>query len=118
MTIDEFFGDAVLARALFEALAAEIERLGEASVRVGKSQVAFRRRKNVAVVWLPGKYLKPPVAPLVLTLSLPKGDDSPRWKQITRVGPKRFTHHLELHSLEDIDAQVSGWLQAAWKAAA
>ena len=117
MTVDEFFGDAVLARRLFDALAAEIERFGRASVRVSKSQVAFRRRKNIAVVWLPGKYLRPPVAPLVLTLSFPKRDASPRWKQITQVAPKRFTHHLELHALKDINAQVRGWLHAAWKAA-
>jgi predicted transport protein len=118
MTLDEFFRDASLSRKLFEALAAEIERFGKASVRVTKSQVAFRRKKNVAVVWLPGKYLKPPVAPLVLALSFPKRDDSHRWKQITQVAPKRFTHHLELHALEDIDAQVRGWLHEAWEGAA
>lgn len=118
MTLDEFFGEAELARSLFEALSREIARLGKASIRVTRSQVVLRRKKNVAVVWRPGKYLKPPAAPLVLTLSFAHRDDSPRWKQITQVAPGRFTHHLELHRIEDINAQVRAWLQAAWEAAA
>ena len=44
--------------------------MGKLTIRVTKSQVAFRRRKNVAVAWMPGKYLKASTAPLVLTLSL------------------------------------------------
>ena len=118
MTLDEFFGEAGLARSLFEAVSVEIGRFGKVSIRVTKSQVAFRRKKNVAVVWMPSKYLNPPVAPLVLTLSFAKRDDSPRWKEITEVSPNRFTHHLELHRVEDINSQVKGWLRAAWEAAA
>lgn len=118
MTLDEFFGEAKAAQNLFEALSIEIAKLGRASVRVSKSQVAFRRKKNVAVVWIPGRYLQHPQAPLVLTLSFPKRDESDRWKQITQVSPTRFTHHLELRSVKDINAQVRGWLLAAWEAAA
>jgi hypothetical protein len=71
----------------------------------------------VAVVWRPGRYLAPPVAPLVLTLSFPRKDRSPRWKQVTRVAGGRYTHHLELRRLKDIDAQVRRSLRAAWDAA-
>lgn len=71
------------------------------------------------MVWMPGRYLqRQDVAPLVLTLSLAKKDNSPRWKEVVRVAPNRFTHHLELHRLEDIDAQVKAWLQQAWESAA
>ncbi len=118
MTRDEFFGEAALASRLFDAVSVEIARFGKVSIRVTRSQIAFRRKKNVAVVWMPSKYLKAPVAPLVLTLSFAKRDDSPRWKQITQVSPTRFTHHLELHRVEDINSQVKGWLHAAWEAAA
>jgi hypothetical protein len=118
MTPGDFFGDDQVARSLFDALAKEVARFGQASVRVSKSQIAFRRRKNVAVVWMPGMYLDNPGAPLVLTLSFDKKDDSPSWKEVTRVSPDRFTHHLELRRVEDIDAQVKGWLHAAWEAAA
>lgn len=118
MTLDEFFGEAVLARRLFDALAAELAKFGKTSIRATRSQIAWRRRRNVAVVWMPGKYLRPPVAPLVLTLSFTQRDASDRWKQVTQVTPRRFTHHLELNHVEDIDAQVRGWLHAAWEAAA
>ena len=118
MTPDELFGDEKKARRIFDALAKEIGRFGKVSVRVSKSQIAFRRRKNVAVVWMPGIYLKHPSAPLVLTLSFAEKDSSPRWKEIVRVSANRFTHHLELHQVKDIDSQVKGWLHAAWEAAA
>ncbi|MCW5658479.1 MAG: hypothetical protein KIT60_12310 [Burkholderiaceae bacterium] len=118
MTLDEFFGDDLVARRLFDALAKEVARFGSANIRVSKSQVAFRRKKNVAVVWMPGSYLERPSAPLVLTLSFPKRDDSPRWKEVTQISASRFTHHLELHEVKDINAQVKGWLHAAWEAAA
>jgi hypothetical protein len=103
---------------LFNALAKEIARFGKASVRVSKSQVAFRRKKNVAVVWMPSMYLEKAASPLVLTLSFECEDKSPRWKEIVQVSPNRFTHHLELHQVKDINAQVKGWLHAAWEAAA
>lgn len=115
--IDEFFADNVTSRKLFEVLAHEVELLGETSVRVTKSQIAFHRRKSFAFAWMPGKYLKGSVAPLVLTMSFPSRDDSSRWKQITQIGPHRFTHHLELCRKEDIDEQVKAWLRAAWSAA-
>lgn len=118
MTLDEYFDEAALSRRLFEAVAQEISRFGNVRARVSKSQIAFRRRKNVAVVWMPGKYLKGPVAPLVLTLSFVEKDSSPRWKQVIQASNNRFTHHLELYRVEDIDAQVQAWLRSAWDAAA
>lgn len=33
------------------------------------------------------------------------------------VGPKRFTHHLELYRQDEVDDEVSKWLQVAWKQA-
>ena len=118
MTLDEFFGKNVQARRLFDALSEEIGLLGKFTIRVAKSQVAFRRRKNVAVAWMPGKYLKASTAPLVLTLSFDAEDPSTRWKQVTKVSERRFTHHLELHKVGELDAQVREWLKAAWAAAA
>lgn len=118
MTLDEYFGEAALARRLFDTLAQEISRFGKVRVRVSRSQIAFRRRKNVAVVWMPGKYLKGPVAPLVLTLSFTERNSSPRLKQVIQTSTNRFTHHLELYRVEDIDAEVRAWLHSAWEAAA
>ncbi len=91
-----------------------IENIGPAEIRVSKSQIAFRRRKAFAWVWMPGQYLKGKVAPLVLTLSFRRKDASPRWKEIVEPAPSRFTHHLELYSTKEVDAEVRKWLEDAW----
>ena len=117
MTIDDFFEGRASSRRLYDAIARQISAIGEISIRVSKSQIAFKRRRNVATVWVPGQYLKGDVAPLVLTLSFPKQYPSDRWKEITQISPVRFTHHLELYKASDIDAQVKGWFRAAWDAA-
>jgi hypothetical protein len=118
MTLDEYFAGRDDARAIFDAVSSAIDALGPAEVRVTKSQVAFRRRRTVAVVWTPDRYLSPErSAPLVLTLSFPRRDPSPRWKGVTAVSPGRWTHHLELRSPGDIDAEVGAWLAEAWGAA-
>jgi len=118
MTVDEFFSGKVLPEKLFQAVRAEVEAIGGASIRVTKSQIAFRRRRAFAWVWMPGRYLRGRTAPLVLTLALPWRDGSPRWKEIVEPAPGRFTHHLELNDTADIDEEVRGWLRAAWEAAA
>jgi hypothetical protein len=65
---------------------------------------------------MPGQYLRGKTAPLVLTLSFPGRNVSPRWKEIVEPTPGRFTHHLELHSVADIDDELGGWLRDAWEA--
>ena len=118
MTLDEFFEGQDESRQLFEALCRMVNAIGSAELGVTKSQIAFRRRKAFAWVWIPGKYLRGKTAPLVLTLSLRSRNASPRWKEIVEPSPGRFTHHLELYSINDIDDQVRDWLRAAWMAAA
>ena len=118
MTPDEFFAGQEQSQQLFEAVRQEIESLGENSLRVTKSQIAFRRRRGFAWVWMPGMYLKRETPPLVLTLSLPRRDGSPRWKEIVEPYPGRFTHHLELYDPADIDEDVRSWLREAWEAGA
>ncbi|MBK8900545.1 MAG: hypothetical protein IPM53_05135 [Anaerolineaceae bacterium] len=115
--IDKFFAGKELARQLFEAVRARIEAIGPAEIRVSKSQIAFRRKTGFASVWVPGQYIKSEV-PLVLTIGLRRRDDSPRWKEVVQPAHGRFTHHLELRSLAEIDEEVHRWLQEAWEAAA
>jgi hypothetical protein len=84
---------------------------------VTKSQVAFRRKKGFAWVWMPEMYLKRKAAPLVLTIGLHRRDPSARWKQVVEPYPGRFIHHLELHSEQDLDERVQALLAEAWKLA-
>jgi hypothetical protein len=117
MTLDEYFTGHVDSRLIFDELQRAVAALGPVSLGISKSQVAFRRRRAFAWAWMPGKYLHGQVSPLVLTLSFPSRDPSPRWKQVVEPAPGRFTHHLELRSPLDIDDQVCDWLRAAWETA-
>jgi hypothetical protein len=117
MTLDDFFAGQDESRRLFDTVRSAVDRIGPAELRVTKSQVAFRRRIAFAWVWMPGQYLRLPVAPLVLSIGLRERSISPRWKQIVEPRPGRFTHHLELYAEADVDEEVSGWLQAAWEQA-
>lgn len=118
-TLDDFFRDQPVSRQLYEAVARLIEELGPTESSVTKSQIAFRRARPFAWVWMPGKYLRGrQTAPLVLTLVFPQRDSSRRWKEIVEPARGRFMHHLELYSMNDLDAEVRGWLNSAWEQAA
>ena len=118
MTLDEFFSGQAESRQLFEAVRRAVDAAGPAVLHVTKSQVAFRRRKAFAWVWMPAQYLHRAAAPLVLTLGFYYRDPSPRWKEIVEPALGRFTHHLELRSVDDVDDEVRSWLREAWMAAA
>ena len=114
MTLDEYFEGYKESRLIFEAVRGAVDAIGPTKLRVTKSQIAFYRRKALARVWIPARYLRGKTAPLVLTLSFRSRNKSPRWKEIVEPAPGYFTHHLELYSVADIDDQVCGWLRDAW----
>lgn len=118
MDLDQFFAGYDHSRSLFDLVLIEIEALTPSVMRITKSQVAFSRRKSFAWVWIPEKHLHRKAAPLVLSLSFPQRDPSPRWKEIVEPYRGRFMHHLELFTPNDIDEQVRVWLRSAWEAAA
>ena len=109
-----FFGEAALARRIFETILDAVQSCGPVQLRVGKSQVAFRRRVAFAWVWIPGRYLKGERPPLVLTLGLRRRDLSPRWKQVVEPYPGRFIHHIELSTPEQVDDELRALLEEAW----
>ncbi len=118
MTLDEFFSGQDESRQLFEVVQRAVDGIGPAELRVTKSQVAFWRRKAFAWVWMPAQYLRRKTAPLVLTFGFRYRNTSPRWKAIVEPRPGRFTHHLELYAVTEVDDEVRHWLREAWEAAA
>lgn len=116
--VDRFFDGFPASKCLFDVLCMAMSTIQPTQLRVTKSQIAFRHRKAFAWVWIPAKHLRRKAAPLVLTVGFRLRHPSPRWKEIVEPYPGRFTHHLELYSADDIDAEVVGWLQSAWIAAA
>ncbi|WP_183101083.1 DUF5655 domain-containing protein [Nocardioides pelophilus] len=98
---------------LYDAVARAVADIGEATVRVTKSQVAFRRRKGFAYVWRPGMYVRSNV-PAVLSIALPRALESDRFKSVVHPSAHVWMHHLELTEKSQIDDEVRGWLLAAY----
>jgi hypothetical protein len=102
--------------AVCRAVQSAVERVGEATVVVSRSQVAFRRRRGFAYVWRPGQYVRSEV-PAVLSVALPREVASPRFKQVAHPSTTVWMHHLELHEVTEVDDQVFGWLAEAYRSA-
>lgn len=86
------------------------------AIRATKSQVAFREKRGFAYLWWPGRYVASEV-PAVLSIALPRRIPSARFKEIVNPSTGVWMHHLELHSEEELDAEVAGWLLEARAAA-
>jgi hypothetical protein len=114
-TVAAFFRGRAAARRLFAAVEEAVAAAGRSSMRITRSQIAFRRKRGFAWAWTPDRWLRgADVAPLVLSIALPRRIRSPRWKEVVEPAPGRFMHHLELHDAGDVDAEVRRWLRAAW----
>jgi Domain of unknown function (DUF5655) len=115
--LEDYFAGRPDSRALFDVVRAAVEELGVVTVRVTRSQVAFRRRSAFAWAWVPGQYLRGDVASLVLSIHLSREDSSPRWKEVVEPRPAQYVHHLELHDPGQVDDEVRAWLQEAYASA-
>jgi hypothetical protein len=113
MQPEEFFAGRPGALAVFERVRSVLDGLGPVEVRASKSQVAFRRRRGFAYLWLPGRYLSKPAAEVVLSIALGRHDPSGRFKEVAHPAPAEWMHHLELHDAGDVDDEVVGWLREA-----
>lgn len=101
---------------IFHEIQRAIAEFGATSMRVTKSQIAFRRRKGFAYVWRPGQYLRTSV-PAVLSIALGRKVASPRFKSVVNPSPGVWMHHIELHGPQDVDPQVREWLREAFDGA-
>jgi hypothetical protein len=103
--------------AILEAIRTAIAAIGAAEMRVSRTQVAFGRRRGFACVWRPGRWLRGPRPPAVLSVALAREDASVRWKEVVHPSPRVWMHHLEVHRPDEVDGAVRRWLEEAWTAA-
>ena len=102
-----------VAVSVYQRLHSCLSDLGPFEVRTSKSQIAFRRKRGFAYLWLPGRYLKNPAAEVVLSIALRRHDRSARFKEVVHPAPRHWMHHLELHGPDEIDEEVVEWLREA-----
>ncbi len=110
---EDFFAGRPIGLAAYERVLEAVAPDGPIDVRVSKSQVALRRRRGFAYLWLPGLYLSRPDAEVVLSIALGRQVESPRWKQVVEPTPGQWMHHLEIRDISDVDQEVARWLHEA-----
>lgn len=114
----EFFAGDDLGLAVFDRVAAWIDVCGGAELRVANTQVGWARQRGFAFLWSPQRWLGDRAAPLVLTIALRSQDTSGRWKEVVEIRPGLYNHHLEVHSVDEADAEVFAWVGRAYDEAA
>jgi hypothetical protein len=111
VTVDDFFAGYEAARPIHGRVVEVLERSGlDYQQRVTRSQIALRRARPFAYLWVPGRYLRGDVAAAVLSLAFDHPVDSARFKQVVHPSPRVWLHHLELRSADEVDEQVQQWL--------
>ena len=101
------------AASVYQKVCSCLEGLGPFEVRTTKSQIAFRRTRGFAYLWVPGRYLKDTDAEVVLSIALGRHDRSMRFKEVAHPATRHWTHHLQLDGSDEIDDEVVAWLREA-----
>lgn len=114
VTPEQFLEGSELGLAVYRRLADFFDGTRpDVTVRASKSQIALRRGRGFAYLWRPTQYLRSPTADVVLAIALRDEITSPRFKEIAHPAPHVWMHHLEIHALTDVDAEVEQWLLLA-----
>ena len=84
-------------------------------IRVQKTQISFSNRYMFACVSFAKlrKAKERPAAYIVVTFGLDHREDSPRIDVATAAYPGRWTHHVMISELSEIDEELMGWVREA-----
>lgn len=101
---------------LYEALFAGLsEVVPQASVKVQKSQISFYGRHLFAAASLPARRKKDwPKHCLLVTFGLAHRVDHQRIAVVVEPYPNRWTHHVVVSSMEELDQQLFAWIKEAY----
>jgi hypothetical protein len=114
---EAFLDDHPVALSVYNKVHEWLVALGTVDVRTTKSQIAFRRKRGFAYLWLPGQYLSSSDAEVVLSIALGRHDRSQRFKQVVHPAAHHWMHHLELNGPDEIDDEVLAWLREGFERA-
>lgn len=100
------------ALAIYEALeTAVLTAWPDVRITVHGSQITFANRHGFAFVSLPRR--KGEVG-LVVSFGLPSRAESPRVAAVVEPYPGRWTHHVQVRSVDEVDRELMGWIGAAY----
>ena len=117
-TVNEllFFDSKPDALALYEASRnAVLEKVPDARIEVKKTQISFfDRRMFAAVSFAPVRKAKDRPKPfLTITFGLACRKESDRIDVAVEVYPNRWTHHVMIGSVEEVDEELLSWIAEA-----
>ena len=102
---------------LYTALRDQLDQLHpDVTAKVGKTQISLRNRYVFATVSLPWRKVKGwPEEYLLLSFGLSYHKEHPRIALAVEPYPNRWTHHVLLTCLDDLDETVMGWVEEAYQ---
>lgn len=111
-----FFGEHMDALPIYERLEGLIlEQIPDVKIKVAKTQITFANKRGFAFVsFNPCRKAKdrPPVW-LTVTFGLGYQKESPRIDIATEPYPNRWTHHVMVGSVDEIDEELMDWIKEA-----
>ena len=116
-----FFEKDPAALPLYEAFERAVRELvPDVGIKVQKTQITYTNPKVFAAVSLRPARRKAerPEHFITVTLGLNRREGSPRVDQASEPYPGRWTHHLVIGSVEEIDAELMAWVREAYDFAA
>ena len=109
-----FFGERMEALPMYERLEeAILTRIPNVKIKVAKTQITFANKRGFAFVsFNPCRRAKerPPVW-MTVTFGLGYRKEFPRIDVATEPYPGRWTHHVMVGSVDEIDKELMGWIQ-------
>ncbi|HEY1376496.1 MAG TPA: DUF5655 domain-containing protein [Gemmataceae bacterium] len=108
-SVDEhFIGKADGLRALYDRLVALADGFGPVVQEPKKTSIHLNRTTAFAGVAVRKGHL-------VLTVKSDRPFDSPRVVKSEQTSARRFHHEVRLSEMRDLDAELRGWLKAAYE---
>ena len=111
-----FFGEHMEALPIYERLEKAImTRIPDVKRKVAKTQITFANKRGFAFVsFNPCRKAKDrPAVWMTVTFGLGYRKGSPRIDIATEPYPGRWTHHVMVGSVDEIDEELMGWIQEA-----
>ena len=111
-----FFGEHMSALPIYERLEERIQtKIPDVKFKVAKTQITFAKRYGFAFVsFNPCRKAKDrPAVWMTVTFGLSYRKESPRIDVATEPYPGRWTHHVMVGSVDEIDEELLGWIQEA-----
>ena len=111
-----FFNEKPAAIPIYETFAKRLLReIDNVTVKVQKTQISFSNKHNFAFVsLLPVRRAKQrPETYITVSFGLRYKKDSPRIDVASEPYPNRWTHHMLVASVEEVDDELMGWIKEA-----